>query len=374
MKTNWNSLNISRLCKLAILLFIADAYANPQTCTLNNEHVNLNHGGTTAGKTGMIICKNEDGKVVREIELKNGKEIGKRMMIDYQGNREEYTVNEKGNVDGEKKVISKDGTLLSKGKFVNGKSIGIHKYFYPSGKLRDIYYYEEEKNNAIMSVSFREDGSVTSFHCAKESLAKEDKQVCGWGKKITTKMRDYEVTMLDGKLISETNFDRNGKKTSERVLTDGKTIQKKFFETGELKEENSFKESVQLTSKEYFMNGKLSKETTFENVDKQVLQTIKTYYDDGRLMTEGKYFRGGRYAGRDKPHGEIKTYFMNGQLQSSEHYIDGNKNGEFNYFDDKGVPLYKRFYKHDILTREIVYDKGVQQSDFEYLPDGSRKL
>lgn len=368
-------MNISRLCKLALLLFItAEAWATPQTCTLNNEHVNLNHGGTTAGKTGMIICKNEDGKVVREFEMRNGKEVGKVMRIDWDGNREEYSINEKGNTDGEKKTFHKNGTLIFKGKFVNGNSVGVHKYFYPSGKLKDIYYYEEGRSNSLMNMSLREDGSVTSFHCAKESMAKEDKQVCGWGKKITTKLFNQEVTMLDGKQINEIQFDRNNKKVLERSTTDGMTIEKRFFETGELKEENTFKDRIQLTSKEYFMNGKMSKETTFEDVDKKVLQTIKTYYDDGSLMSEGKYFRGGRYAGRDKPHGEIKTYYMNGKLQSSENYIDGERNGEFNYFDDKGLSLYKRFFKFDVMTREIVYDKGVQQSDFEYLPDGSRKL
>ena len=48
-----------------------------ESCELNGEHVNPNNGNTTAGKTGLMRCRDgEGGAVLREQELKGGVFMG----------------------------------------------------------------------------------------------------------------------------------------------------------------------------------------------------------------------------------------------------------------------------------------------------------
>ena len=52
------------------------AYA-VQVCELNGASVNPNNGSTTAGKSGLMRCREGDaGPVVREQELRNGVFMG----------------------------------------------------------------------------------------------------------------------------------------------------------------------------------------------------------------------------------------------------------------------------------------------------------
>jgi hypothetical protein len=57
-----------RFCKLSSAIV---------RCELGGKGVNPNNGNETAGLTGILRCKDEDsGKLQREQELRNGKNIG----------------------------------------------------------------------------------------------------------------------------------------------------------------------------------------------------------------------------------------------------------------------------------------------------------
>ena len=48
-----------------------------ESCELNGAHVNPNNGNTTAGKSGLMRCRDgEGGPVVREQELRGGVFMG----------------------------------------------------------------------------------------------------------------------------------------------------------------------------------------------------------------------------------------------------------------------------------------------------------
>ena len=70
------SLFTSKLVVAANLLALwsLPSFAVVLDCEINGGHVNPNNGNTTAGKTGIMKCKDRDtGKVVREEEYRNGR-------------------------------------------------------------------------------------------------------------------------------------------------------------------------------------------------------------------------------------------------------------------------------------------------------------
>ena len=72
-----------------------------QTCELGGQPVDSTNGAATAGKTGLMRCRDADtGAVLREQELRDGRFMGiVRHFKDGQVERE-FSVNEKGNRDG----------------------------------------------------------------------------------------------------------------------------------------------------------------------------------------------------------------------------------------------------------------------------------
>lgn len=368
MRTKLNLSNILKLSSITLGFILAgEAFSAPQSCTLNGDPVNPNHGGTTAGKTGMVICKDEDGKLLREYELRDGKEIGKRVRIDYQGNREEYSVNEKGNMDGMKKVFNKEGKLIYEGKYSNSDGVGVHRSWYDNGVIKSVHY--ENK----MSIDFTKEGEAYNLHCDREeSYTKEDKELCGWDKPKETKLGKRSiVTYKNGHRIKNIEYDLKGNLWSESVVENDIVTDKKFFPTGEVKTVATYKERTPLTFKEYFMNGNLKSDATIKVDGDRYRKEKKTFYDDKTVESEGSYIVMRDY---DSPDGTVKTYWQNAKPKSVENYKDGKYEGEMQIFDENGQLIANRTYADDVLKREILYKDNVMQSDFEYLPDGSRKL
>jgi antitoxin component YwqK of YwqJK toxin-antitoxin module len=367
MRTKLKSSNILKLSSLCIgFILSGEAFSEQLNCTLKGEHVSPYNGATTAGKTGMVICKNEEGKVTREYELKDGKEIGRKMFVRYDGSREEYSVNEKGNTEGVKKLFNKDGKLIREGKYENGSTVGIHREWYDSGAIKSIH--SENK----MSIDYDRDGKPYNIRCDKEKAhAKEDKEVCGWEKPYEAKRGKGSETFVKGQLTKEIVYDFKGKLSSESVIENGIETTKKFFETGEVKSIATYKGRTPLTMKEFYMNGNVSSEATIKPDGDFLRKDLKTYYDDKTLSSEGSYIMMRNF---DQPDGLIKSYWQNSKPKMFENYKDGKNEGEVDIFDENGQLISKRTFAADILKREIIYKDGKVESDYEYYPDGSKKL
>ena len=80
-----------RISKLILIASICCAFSSQASaivrCELGGKSVNPNNGNETAGLTGMLRCKDEDsGKLQREQELRNGKNVGVERFFDRNGN------------------------------------------------------------------------------------------------------------------------------------------------------------------------------------------------------------------------------------------------------------------------------------------------
>ena len=83
------------VCSVALLCVSASSHA-VEVCELNGQWVNPNNGSTTAGKSGLMKCRDgENGPVVREQELQNGVFMGVVRYFKDGALEREYSVNEK---------------------------------------------------------------------------------------------------------------------------------------------------------------------------------------------------------------------------------------------------------------------------------------
>lgn len=110
------------------------------SCDPNGEHVNPNNGNTTAGKTGLMRCRDGDaGWVMREQELKGGVFMGVVHHFGQDGALErEYSVNERGNRDGLSRGYGRGTTgaepsLVRERTYRNGSSVGTARTWFPGG-------------------------------------------------------------------------------------------------------------------------------------------------------------------------------------------------------------------------------------------------
>ena len=144
---------VKLICWVAIATMSAGSHAQ-QACDINGEWVNPNNGSTTAGKTGIMRCRerngHESGPVVREQELQNGRFMG---IVRYYKDgvlEREYSVNENGNREG----LSRDyaatpgkNPLLREETLRNGTTVGLTRTWYESGQLRRVSFYGDKGQN-----------------------------------------------------------------------------------------------------------------------------------------------------------------------------------------------------------------------------------
>ena len=180
---------VKLICWVAIATISAGSHAQ-QACDINGEWVNPNNGSTTAGKTGIMRCRerngHESGLVVREQELQNGRFMG---IVRYYKDgvlEREYSVNENGNREG----LSRDyaatpgkNPLLREETLRNGTTVGLTRTWYESGQLRRVSFYGDKGQNEAVA-EFTPGGKLSELRCAaRAQLAPhaDDAAWCGFG-------------------------------------------------------------------------------------------------------------------------------------------------------------------------------------------------
>jgi hypothetical protein len=94
------------IAALVPLLGAAAAHAQ-QDCELNGRGVNPANGATTAGKTGLLRCKDRaSGELQREEQVQNGVSMGLVRIYEKGKLAKEHSVNAKGNIQGRAREFS----------------------------------------------------------------------------------------------------------------------------------------------------------------------------------------------------------------------------------------------------------------------------
>ena len=175
------SLRIAGLVAVLAAFFHPAAHA-VQDCELNGQSVNPANGNTTAGKTGLMRCKDRDsGELMREQQLQNGVFMGLVRFYDKGKLVKEHSVNARGNLEGRAREFSPTGQLLREATYENGHETGLVRSFHPGGQLRRVAFYAEPGERA--SVEFTERGQLSALRCGDKPMlapAVDDARLCGF--------------------------------------------------------------------------------------------------------------------------------------------------------------------------------------------------
>jgi len=392
-------------CSHVFVLALACTAALPamavESCELNGQHVNPNNGNTTAGKTGLMRCRDgEGGPVVREQELQAG--VFKGVVRYYQGGQleKDYRVNERGNRDGIAREYARGEAgakpvLVNEETYRDGRTVGIARSWYASGQLRRVSF-DGDDGRELASAEFTADGKLYDLRCALRPVLgadADDGRWCGhaggasnvvlYSSKGVAKARvSYErgerrrnEVLGDGGAVREVQestgsagvertFYGDGAKKREVqwVVATGEragrviTIDQEFHESGKLVRERRWRvvdRGGELASEQHwYLNGQPKERVEYVVVDGRSLRQETTYHDNGKKAFEGSW-RVATPASRSR---DAAT-------------------GVHRSFDDAGRLRGERFYdERGRVTRERDLDgNGNVVRDDEVFEDGSRK-
>ena len=195
-----------------------------QVCELNGQPVNPTNGNTTAGKTGLMRCRDgEGGPVVREQELQQGGFMGVVRYFKDGALEREHRVNERGNRDG----LAREWARAESGKSVlvreetyrDGRNTGTTRTWYPSGQLRRVSSHgDDDREQAV--AEFTPQGQLAELRCATRPVLGsdfDDKTACGHAGAASN------VTLYAGKgqPRARLSFERGERKKSETLWDNG---------------------------------------------------------------------------------------------------------------------------------------------------------
>lgn len=387
--------------KRLLLLLLAAPLASHAVlvCELNGESVNPANGHTTAGKTGLMRCRDgEGGPLQREQEIKDGKFVG---IVRFYKNgilERDYSVNERGNRDGlSREYAATPGAknpLLHEETQRNSLTVGLTRSWYASGTLRRAAFHGDDGHEQAMA-EFNEGGQLAELRCGPNALlapAADDAAWCGhrggassvslFGAKGDLKGRRVydrgelrrreslwdsgkprEVAEIDGKGGVERQFTADGTKrretqwqwlggndSSRRRVT---TLEQEFHDSGTLVSERRWtvgeRGAVLASEKRWYLNGQPREASDYSSEGGRTLRRDTQFHDNGKPAFEGLWVLEGRY--------------------------DRQASGVHRSFDEAGRPRMERHHDdRGRVTRERELDEaGRVTRDDALFEDGSRK-
>ena len=202
-------------------------------------------------------------------------------------------VNSEGFKEGYWKKTDSAGNKAYEGKFRNGLPSGTFKYYYPDGKLKAV---------SVFSADGKQSKTTTFFVSGKkmaEGIYRDEKRDSIW-----QFYSDY-----DGAVLSEESY-KNGRK-------DGPA--KTFYAGKGVAEVISWKDGIREGPWiQYYLDGKVKMKTANHNDLKSGL--MEAYSEKGILLFTGKY-------------------------------LNGNPEGTWLSFDEKGTPVKKEIYEKGLLIK-----------------------
>ncbi|CAN7528363.1 toxin-antitoxin system YwqK family antitoxin [Polaromonas sp. LjRoot131] len=365
---------IALLC--ACLLAPAWAHA-VQDCELNGESVNPNHGGTTAGKTGLMRCKDRDsGQPTREQELQGGKFMGLVRYFKDGKLQREYSVNERGNQHGRSRDFAPGGQVLRDSVYDNGSQMGLARSFHANGQLQRIVFYGPREGGSVEQAyaEFNESGQLQALRCGDKPLLAppaDDARWCGFsggasqldlfsgkgvlkgrssylaGKRVRHETLgedgkpDYQEE-LSGSTRTERHFNNAGVKRREiQWLLDGKTSfrerEQEFADSGALTRDRRWSAGKPVSDQSYYLNGQPRSKTEYGGEgDAAWLQTTE-FFDSGKTASTGRFSASNRY--RQLPLGTHQRFNEAGKLVAESSYDERGRITREKSWDDEGKLL-----------------------------------
>ena len=395
---------------VAVGVALAAAAAGAQAverCELNGESVNPNNGNTTAGKTGLMRCREEGtGPIVREQELQQGRFMGVVRRFKDGVLEREYRVNEQGNREGLARVwhvADGKGVLAEEDTYRNSDRVGFSRTWHPNGQPKRLAFTAEGVREPVAVVEWGPDGLLWQLRCGSRPVLAphfDDAKACGHAGDATAELFNGRGRLTEKRLWRrgesmrvETFWDTGGPRdllernadgaggTTKAYAADGvlrretqwvavapatgsdrprqvTVLEREFHERGARVKERRLRPATfgaELVAEEtWYLNGQPRDRSEFETVGEETRRRETTFHDNGVKASEGAYVarRGGRGGGGgDRPTGVHRSFDPQGRLRAESTY------------DERGR-----------IARERVLDEnGKVVRDEEVFEDGSRK-
>ena len=366
------------LVALAAALSGPPAQAVPR-CELNGESVNPNNGHTTAGKSGVMRCTDDDGMVrLREQTLRDGRFVGPVVVVTADGERREFSVNERGNRHGVARTFDARGTLRQEENLDDGSAVGVQKTFAEAGYLQTLRFVADRRT--LLSIGYLADGTLSELRCAPVSLVPQDHEVCGHAGRAAevTLYREPgkpsgSVSHLQGQLQRQTVLDREGRLVRDETLREGRRVKRVYYASGRPRSETDFIErdpngpgGREGVAREWHESGQLTQETHWaEGYEQRVQQ----WYLNGQPKLRQQTRREGRDQERT-----TESFWDNGRPAAVNTERNGRLWGWQKYFSEDGVLLREDEHgERGLLLRRKRYNaQGVLEREERFLEDGSR--
>ncbi|RYX96783.1 MAG: hypothetical protein EOO28_05805 [Comamonadaceae bacterium] len=380
--------------------FAAQAVHAVQDCDIAGQSVNPNNGYTTAGKTGLMRCKDRDtGQLQREQELQNGKFMGLVRFYEDGKLAKEHSVNEKGNRNGRAREFTPDGTVLRDATYDNGGELGLVRSFYPSGKLRRVSFQAQPGGEQAYA-EFNERGQLSALRCGEKPLlapAADDARLCGFGGASAASPSRIELfddrgtlsarsSYLAGQRVRHESLHASGQPNYQDEISGSTRVQRYFNTSGEKRREAQLqlqpngKSWATEREQDFAPNGTLTRDRRW-SAGKAVSE--ETFYLNGQPRSKVEYGVAG--SGGNSNNGspalqKTTDYYDSGRVASIEFYSNVNRMRQI------PVGTHQRYSESGKLVSESIYDdrgriarekswdeSGKLLRDDEVFEDGSRK-
>ncbi|RUR71772.1 hypothetical protein EJP67_32480 [Variovorax guangxiensis] len=378
---------------IAPLALLCATLAHAQLdCELNGRPVNPDNGSSTAGKTGLLRCKDRaSGELQREEQIQNGVSMGLVRIYEKGKLAREQSVNTKGNLQGRAREFSPTGRVLRDATYDDGQERGLVRSFYPDGKLRRAIFYPTSDTgggNERASVEFTEHGQLSALRCADApTLAPvvDDAKLCGFSGTGPSQVDLFDargilrsrLAYVSGKRVRAQSFYDNGKTSSLDETVGNQRVEQSFSSEGVKRRETAFllveRTSIRVREQAFSEKGTLVRDQRWNSAGEPIVDD--SYYLNGQPRSKSAYSGNG-----DARAVEITEFYDSGQRAAQGRYEIQGRNrqipvGTHQRFSEKGTLLAESsFDAKGRVTRERAWDEnGELQRDDEVFEDGSRK-
>ena len=389
-----NTIASLRVCLGAVVLASATGALAVQDCELNGKSINTNNGSETAGKSGMVRCKDRDtGLLEREYELRNGDSVGLSRYFRNGKLAKEFTITSNGPHEGLEREWAQNGQLILEFTNVKGNTRGLRRSWYEDGSPKAVEWVADNEREGA-SVQYTPAKQLSSLRCGPKPLLAphvNDAALCGFGGSASTvstyshsgKLRGTQ-TLLAGVVQKQAVLMDSGKPQEEMERQGNNLVERFYAEDGSKRREKLWTETERpaalMRDSEYHASGSLVRERLYTLVDmggrkRSRLASEATFYLNGQPKSKDTYTQEGNTELRDS-----QRFTDKGTLRAQGRYaLDGPYGertvGVHKFFFDNGKPELEEHYDNKgNLKRQREWDEsGKLLSDDELFEDGSRK-
>lgn len=359
-----------------------------ESCAIDGLAVNPANGNTTAGRTGLMSCRDRDtGQMLREQQIQDGVFMGAVRYFDKGRLAKEQTVNARGNLEGRAREFGPNGVVLRDATYEDGAEVGLVRNFYPDGKLRRVTFYGDSRREGA-SAEFTPRGQLSALRCGEKAVlapVADDAVLCGFDNKPSqVELFDdkgvlrQRLSYLVGKRLRSEDLYDNGKPAAQVKVLGAQRIERRFSSEGVKRREVvsliGDRGAVKQREQEFSERGSLMHDQRW-NANGDPLSD-ETYYLNGQPRSKASYGVGGNPLLI-----EVTEYYDNGQRAAIGRYLAADRYrqqmpvGTHQRFSDKGLLIAESTYDDKgRVTRERRWDAdGKLERDDEVFEDGSRK-